>query len=113
MKNLIRLEEIALFGLSIYLFALLDYAWWWFPLLLLVPDIGMIGYAADKKAGAYVYNFVHHRGIAIVIYLIGAFAAQQVLQLVGIILFAHSTIDRVFDFGLKYADDFKHTHLSS
>ncbi len=113
MKNLIRLEETALFCISIFLFTQLDFAWWWFPLLLLVPDIGMAGYAIDKKVGAYFYNFVHHRGIGIIIYLIGAFAAQQVLQLAGIILFAHSTIDRVFGFGLKYADDFKHTHLSS
>lgn len=112
MKNLIRLEEIALFGLSIYLFALLDYSWWWFPLLLLVPDIGMIGYAVNRKFGAYVYNFVHHRGIAISIYILGALASQSLMQLIGIILFAHSTIDRVFDYGLKYSDNFKHTHLS-
>lgn len=112
MKNLLRLEEIALFGLSIFLFSLLDYNWWLFPLLLLLPDLAMVGYLADSKVGAFVYNLVHHRGISVGVYIVGALIGQTVLQLIGIILFAHSTIDRVFDFGLKYADDFKHTHLS-
>lgn len=58
MKNLIRLEEIALFGLSIFLFSLLDYSWWLFSLLLLLPDIGMLGFVVNPKVGAYVYNFV-------------------------------------------------------
>lgn len=112
MKNLIRLEEIALFGLSIFLFSLLDYRWWLFPLLLLLPDLAMVGYIANSKAGAVVYNFVHHRGVAIAIYIIGGLIEQEILQLLGVILFAHSTLDRIFDFGLKYTDDFKHTHLS-
>ncbi len=112
MKNLLRLEEIALFGLSIYLFSLLEYSWWLFPLLLLLPDIGMVGYIANSKAGAFVYNVVHHRGISVAIYILGALVDQSILQLLGVILFAHSTMDRVFDFGLKYADGFKHTHLS-
>lgn len=112
MKNLIRLEEIALFGLSIFLFSLLNYNWWLSPLLLLLPDIGMLGYVVNPKVGAYVYNVVHHRGISVVFYITGGLIGQEILQLIGIILFAHSTIDRVFDFGLKYADNFKHTHLT-
>jgi hypothetical protein len=72
----------------------------------------MIGYVFNSKVGAYVYNFVHHRGVAVVLYIVGALITQPLLQLIGIILFAHSTIDRVFNFGLKYADNFKHTHLT-
>lgn len=29
----------------------------------------------------------------------------------GILLFAHSCFDRVLGYGLKFTDDFKHTHL--
>ena len=43
MRNLIKLEELFLFLLSIYLFIQLDYAWWWYALLFLAPDLGMIG----------------------------------------------------------------------
>ncbi len=33
-------------------------------------------------------------------------------MLIGIILFAHQTMDRIAGFGLKFFDNFKHTHLS-
>ena len=45
MKTTLKLEELLMFVLGIYLFSLLDYAWWWFLVLILTPDIGMIGYA--------------------------------------------------------------------
>ena len=44
MKNLLKLEEVFMFGLSIFLFSQLDYAWWWYPLLILAPDLSMVGY---------------------------------------------------------------------
>ena len=110
-KYLIRFEEVAFFLFSIFLFSLLDFRWWWFPALLLVPDIGMSGYVVNSKVGAVIYNIVHHRAIALFIYLMGAMVHADILQLAGVILFAHSSLDRVFDYGLKYTDGFKHTHV--
>lgn len=46
------------------------------------------------------------------IYFIGLMLDLRIMMLIGVILFAHSSLDRVFDYGLKYKDDFKHTHLS-
>ncbi|WP_312812998.1 DUF4260 domain-containing protein [Sedimentibacter sp.] len=112
MKNLIRLEEIMIFGLSIYLFSLLNYSWWLFWGLLLTPDLGMLGYALNTNFGAIVYNVVHHRGLQLIIYFLGAFLGIRIIMLIGVILFAHSSLDRVFSFGLKYIDNFKHTHLN-
>ena len=111
MKTLLRIEEVFLFGLSVYLFGRIGYSWWWFPVLLLVPDIGMIGYVVNPRLGAIVYNLVHHRGVAVTSYVLGSLISVPVLQLIGIILFAHSTIDRVFHFGLKHKDSFGHTHF--
>ena len=111
MKNLIKLEELALFIFAIYLFTLLDFAWWIFPLLLLTPDLGAIGYLAGPRVGATTYNITHHKGLAILFYLVGALLASQVLQLIGVIMLAHSSIDRVFGYGLKYPDSSDHTHL--
>ena len=111
MKNLIRIEEAFIFGLSIYLFSTLNYAWWWFPLLLFTPDIGMAGYLFSRKTGAVIYNIVHHRAVSVSIFIIGSVIKIPVIQLIGVILFAHSSLDRVFQYGLKYSDDFKHTHL--
>ena len=77
-KNLIRLEEIAFFILSIYLFNLLGYSWYWFIILLLLPDIGMIGYIIDTKVGALIYNIFHHRALFIIIYMLGNLIDNQV-----------------------------------
>ena len=111
MKTLLRIEEAFLFLLAIFLFSRTGYAWWWFPLLLFAPDIGMLGYLAGPRAGAWLYNFIHHRALAISLYVLGVLLPVPVLQLAGVILFAHSSLDRVFHFGLKYGDRFQHTHL--
>jgi len=111
MKAILKLEELMLFNFSVILFERLPFEWWWFLLLLLVPDISMLGYMFSKKIGAYSYNIFHHRGLAIFIYLFGGFLGMPVLQLIGIMLFAHIAMDRTFGYGLKYTKGFKYTHL--
>src|SRR3954467_7233334 len=111
MKRVIRLEELAMFLLSIYLFSQLSFAWWWFSVLILIPDISMIGYAFGNKAGAITYNIFHNKGLAIALYLFGSYFQNEVLKLAGIILFGHSSMDRMFGYGLKTLQGFKFTHL--
>lgn len=102
-----------MFILSIYVFSLYDFSWWLYPALLLLPDIGMIGYVFNTKTGAAIYNVFHHKGIAIAIFFIGTFSSAPWIILTGIILFGHSSMDRLFGYGLKYPDSFKNTHLGS
>jgi hypothetical protein len=111
MRNLIKLEELFIFALSIFLFGRLDYAWWWYLALFLAPDIGAIGYLANPAIGSITYNLVHHKGVAVIGYVVGAFVGSPILQLAGVIILGHSSFDRVFGYGLKYPDSFKHTHL--
>jgi hypothetical protein len=111
MKQLILLEELGMFLLAILGFIQLHFAWWLFPALLLLPDLSMLGYAINKKIGAAIYNIIHHKAIAIIIFVIGFYLQLPVIQLIGIILFAHSCMDRIFGYGLKYNDSFNHTHL--
>ena len=111
MKQLIRLEEAAMFLFGIFLFNQLSFAWWWFPALLLLPDISMIGYAAGNKTGAIMYNIFHHKAVALIVYVIGFYFYNETIMLVGIILFAHSSMDRLFGYGLKYFTGFSDTHL--
>ncbi|MFE3867495.1 DUF4260 domain-containing protein [Flavobacterium sp. LS2P90] len=111
MKTSIKLEEFGLFVFGIYLFNQLDYAWWWFLVLILMPDLSMIGYVFGNKIGALSYNLFHHRGIAIILYLVGVYFHQNEIQLSGVILFTHSSMDRMFGYGLKYETGFKDTHL--
>ena len=111
MKTLIRVEEAAQFALSIVLFSKLPFAWWVYPALFLLPDLSMIGYAVNAKAGAFTYNLVHHKAVAIIVGLIGLFLANDYWLLAGIVLFGHSSLDRMFGYGLKYDKGFKFTHL--
>ena len=111
MQTLIKLEEVLLFVLGIYLFNILDYQWWWFLVLLLTPDIGMLGYLVNAKIGAISYNLFLHRAIAKVVYLIGIYLLEPILQLIGVMLFSHIAMDRIFGYGLKYDKGFKFTHL--
>ncbi len=111
MKNLLKLEELFMFGFTIFLFTKLDFAWWWYPVLLLTPDFSMIGYLVSSQIGAATYNFVHHKALGIGIFVLGIALASQPLQLAGLILFGHSSMDRVLGYGLKHSDSFQHTHL--
>ncbi|MEO6728846.1 MAG: DUF4260 domain-containing protein [Candidatus Dojkabacteria bacterium] len=111
MKILLKIEEAAQFVLALYLFSLLPYSWLTFVLLLLTPDIGMIGYLFNPKVGSITYNLTHHKAIAIGLYLLGLVSGINIISLAGIIIFAHSSSDRVLGYGLKYPDAFKLTHL--
>ena len=113
MKTLLKSEELIQFLSAIYLFSRLNFAWWWFPALILLPDFSMIGYAVNPTVGAIMYNVAHHKGLGIVIGLLGLMTGNQHLMLVGIILFAHSSMDRMLGYGLKYFDSFKHTSLEN
>ncbi|MBL3654507.1 DUF4260 domain-containing protein [Fulvivirga sediminis] len=113
MKTTLKLEEAAVFGLCMVLFAQLDIAWWWFPLLLFVPDIGMLGYAVNTKIGAITYNICHHRLVAVLMAIVSFSIGSQTGLLIAIIIFAHISFDRMLGYGLKYTDSFKHTHLGT
>ncbi len=111
MKQNVRVEEFGMFLLSIFLFGQTEFVWWYFPLLLLIPDVSMIGYAVNNKMGAVVYNFFHHKALAILVYITGVMIDISYLELAGIILFGHTSMDRIFGYGFKHFDSFKHTHL--
>ncbi len=113
MKKILQLEELAMFIAGFVVFYQLTIPAWWFFALILLPDIGMIGYVVNSKVGAFVYNVVHHKGLALCIYGLGVYFHLQVLQIIGIILFSHASMDRVFGYGLKYEKGFKFTHLGN
>ncbi|MBI5965392.1 MAG: DUF4260 domain-containing protein [Chloroflexi bacterium] len=111
MKNLLKLEELFMFALTIFLFSKLDFSWWLYPVLLFTPDLSMLGYLASPQAGAVMYNFIHHKALGISVFVLGFILVNQPLQLAGLILFGHSSMDRVLGYGLKHSDSFQHTHL--
>ncbi len=115
MKNIIRIEELAITAVSIYFISTLSvsFSWWAYILLFFAPDISMLGYAVNNRIGAFSYNLFHHRGIAISIAAVGLYLSLPYLLFAGAILFAHASFDRIFGYGLKYSTGFKHTHLGN
>src|SRR5687767_9253771 len=111
MKNLLRLEEILTLALAVYLISYLPFAWWLYWALFLAPDAGMIGYLINPRIGAFTYNLAHHKSVAIALYLAGLYFSNEVLQFTGLVMFGHSSFDRIMGYGLKYSDGFQNTHL--
>jgi len=110
-KTILRLEEVGFVLFSIYLFGLLPFPWWYYPVLFFLPDVSMLGYLAGPRIGAVIYNVVHHRALALLFYVLGILLATPALALAGVILFAHSSLDRALGYGLKLSDNFTNTHL--
>lgn len=121
MKNLLRLEELAQFLACLAFLYFVDAAWWMYLLLLLGPDIGMLGYLVSTRAGAFTYNLLHHKGLALLLAGLALLlrldllalhsSLPHTLQIAAVILFGHASMDRVFGYGLKFGDSFQHTHL--
>lgn len=111
MKNLLTIENLALFILSIFIFGQTPFDWWWYPTLFLLPDIGMVGYAINPRTGAIVYNIFHHLGTAVLFIVSGWYFQANFLLLGGSVFLGHTALDRIFGYGLKYSDSFHRTHL--
>jgi hypothetical protein len=115
MDKVLKLEELA--QLAICLVAMyyqpIELRWWIWVILFFLPDIGMLGYLINTSVGAVSYNLFHHKMIAVLILGAGWYMHMPVLTLSGLLLYGHSSFDRVFGYGLKYFDSFKHTHLGT
>jgi hypothetical protein len=111
MQTLLKIEELFLVLLSLFLFLSTGYAWWWFPLLFLAPDLSAVGYLLGPRVGAWTYNLAHHKGIAVLAFVLGGVLHVAWLQVAGLVMLGHSSFDRMLGYGLKYTDSFQHTHL--
>jgi len=115
MKNILRAEETAMAALGIYFLSIhnLHFSVWIWLIFFFSPDISMLGYLVNAKAGAISYNIFHHKGIAIAVVGIGFIMKIEVVMVIGILLFAHSSFDRMMGYGLKYFSSFNDTHLGN
>lgn len=114
MKIIIKLEEAAMWLLTVVAFyTQLHFSGWVYWAWFLVPDISMLGYLTNTKLGAFFYNLFHHKALAVAVYIAGWYFQSEALQLAGLVLFGHSSFDRMMGYGLKYSDSFSHTHLGT
>jgi len=109
----IKIEEAAITIVFIYFLSKynLGFPVWLWVVLFFSPDLSMLGYLVNSRIGAFTYNLFHHRAVALILAAIGFFMHIDILITSGILLVAHSSFDRMLGYGLKFPDDFKHTHL--
>lgn len=108
---LLRLEGMAVFIAATIAYGRLDGSWLTYTVLLLVPDLFMIGYLLNAQQGSVIYNAGHTYVVAALLAGVAlAFDWDLGLQL-AVIWTAHIGMDRALGFGLKYPTLFKDTHL--
>jgi hypothetical protein len=109
--TLLRIEGVALLVLSVLLYRVNGGSWLLFGVLLLVPDLSMLGYLAGPRVGAAIYNAFHAYAIPAVVGALGMVFASPLMVALALIWFAHIGMDRTVGYGLKYPTSFKDTHL--
>ena len=67
--------------------------------------------AVAERVGAILYNLVHDLATGVAVAGVGLAIGSVPLAAAGAILVAHSGMDRIAGYGLKYPDAFRHTHL--
>ena len=110
-RLILRIEGGALAALAIFLYPRTGESWWLFVILILAPDLGMLGYAVNARIGALAYNILHVSALPFALALIGLTAPSVTLVAIALIWLAHIGLDRMLGYGLKYDAGFASTHL--
>jgi hypothetical protein len=108
---LLRIEEACLFTGAIVLYAHFHFSWLLFVLLFLAPDLFMLGYLVNPRAGAALYNLGHVLFVPLALSAVAVATGHPLAMAIAIIWFAHIAFDRLLGYGLKYPAHFKDTHL--
>ena len=112
-RPLLQLEGAGVFFLSVVAYHWNHGSWGLFVLLFLVPDVSMVGYFANARVGALVYNLVHTYTGPLFLGTYGTATDHRTALLLALVWVAHIGMDRALGFGLKYPTEFKDNHLST
>ncbi len=105
-----RLEGGVMLALGVVAYAWLGQSWLLFGLLLLAPDLAMLGYLRSTAVGTLTYNLAHTYVAPALLALLGLALGPLGFGLAAIWT-AHIGIDRLLGYGLKLGSGFEHTHL--
>lgn len=111
LRILLKLEWLAVLIATLVAYGLLGFSWLLFAILILAPDLSMLGYLAGPRVGAVAYNAMHTLIAPGILALLGWWLTLPLLTALALILLAHVAVDRALGYGLKYASGFKDTHL--
>jgi hypothetical protein len=109
--RLLRLEGLAVLVGALVLYFDVGYGWLLLVLLVLAPDLSMIGYLGGPAVGALTYDAVHTYALPVALAVAGVVGESSVAIQIALIWFVHIGADRLLGYGLKYPGGFKDTHL--
>ncbi len=106
-----RLEGGVLLALSLLIYWKLAGPWLWYVLLILAPDLFMLGYLGGPRLGAAIYNLGHTWLLPGILAAVGIIAGTSFAVDVALIWLGHIGVDRLLGYGLKLPTAFQDTHL--
>ncbi|WP_153730755.1 DUF4260 family protein [Sporosarcina obsidiansis] len=109
-RRMIRIENALFFGFTFFVYHQFGFSLLQFFLLLLAPDLSIIGYLRSKQFGALIYNIGHTFILPVLLLLLSLYMKWDVLFSLSLIWCAHIFMDRSVGYGLKYPTSFKSTH---
>lgn len=108
---LLRAEGVIALTAAVVAYRAIGGGWLEFGLLFLLPDLSMLGYLANRRLGALIYNAGHTYLAPAALAAIGWSLNLPMLFAPALIWAAHIGFDRLVGYGLKYATAFGATHL--
>ena len=106
-----RLEGGVLLVLSLLIYWRLAGPWLLYVVLILAPDLFMLGYLGGPRLGAATYNLGHTWLLPAALAAVGIVAGISLAGDVAVIWFGHIGVDRLLGYGLKLPTSFQDTHL--
>jgi hypothetical protein len=110
-RVLLLAEGLAVFVAAVWGYVALAGNGWLFALLLLAPDLAMVGYVWGARVGALTYNLAHTLVVPAALLAAGVLMGAPLLAQLALIWLAHIGMDRAVGYGFKYASGFKDTHM--
>jgi hypothetical protein len=110
-RVILRIEGFVFLIATIWMYYTIGASWWWFALLLFLPDVSMVGYLKNPHLGAFLYNLGHNYVLPVVLLGLSIFFEIYILFPLSLVWIVHVSMDRALGFGLKHETHFKDTHL--
>jgi hypothetical protein len=109
--RLLRLEGLAVAAGALVLYVDGDHGWLAFVVLILAPDLAILGYLAGNRVGALAYDLAHTYVGPVALGVAGVVGGSELALELALIWLVHIGVDRLLGYGLKYPTGFKDTHL--
>jgi Domain of unknown function (DUF4260) len=108
---LLRIEGGCLLALSILYYREIHASWILYVILLLAPDLAMLGYLHGIRTETISYNIIHTLTGPLLLIGFAVIGKSPQLLPYGLVWTSHIGLDRLLGFGLKYPTQFSDTHL--